>query len=262
VRINITPDEHIGPTKQTSWNGWRTESAPLKSNALQTLVPQLAKLGFATGPIQRRKTFLRVPIHWVYSSNRNNPPFRYYDSVGAVKIPCDGSTTPWKFSYTETCSWLGVFSQFFDRFLNSWVPADLFSSEGISEVNRFARAVSAGKRCPEPMKLIRYGWICHHPELWDTPREMLAEMKKYKLYRESTPECQALEHLSLWIERARKGEQPDGPLIPRERPVRQEPIIDHELMALIDRLHADPEALRLYMETGELPPDFTQQDEI
>lgn len=204
--IRILPDQLIGDWEPTG-DPWEDRGAsPLKANALRTLLPQLATLGFATGPFQRRKSFLRLPIHWVYRADRARPPHRHYEPVGAVTVPCRDSDPVPAFGYTYTCRWRQTFGQFFDRFLDPWQLDELFSEEGISEIRRFKRAVKSGKRCAEPEKIIRHEWVRRHPELWDDPRALLAELRRFKLYKSSTPVCQALRHLQLIIDRVRRGE--------------------------------------------------------
>ncbi len=208
----IHPDAVIGHRKPPGFQ-WGREcdptASPLKENALRTLRPEFSSFGFGTGPVQRRKTFLRIPIHWIYKANRDNNPYCYYKPVAAVSVPCDDLGEEWKFAYTSTCEWLENFGQFFDLFLELWQPDELFSDEGLAEIRRFSRSVQTGKRCVGSDKLIRHEFVTRHPELWDSPLELLAQLRKYKLYKETTPVSQALEHLQLVIDRARRGERPE-----------------------------------------------------
>lgn len=208
MRTNIHPDDIIGEWKPMGFR-WGSEcdpaGTPLKTNALRTLRPELSAFGFATGPVQRRKSFFRLPIHWIYRPNRIKTPFRYYEPVGAVVVPCLEPDAKLTFAYTWTCAWRPVFSQFFDRYLESWRPEELFSQEGLTEIRRFSHAVRTGKRCAEPAKILRHEWVRRHSELWDDLPALLAELRRFRLYSSSTPKCQAIEHLRVIVERVRNG---------------------------------------------------------
>jgi|GEM_PF-5885892 len=208
----IHPDDVIGHRKPPGIR-WGREcdpvANPLKANALLTLRSEFSTLGFGTGQVQRRKTFIRLPIHWIYKANRVKNPYCYYEPVAAVRVPCGDPEEEWTFSYTSTCEWLEIFGQFFDRFLGSWQPGELFSDEGLAEIRRFRRSVITGKRCVGAEKLIRYEFVARRPELWDSPLKLLGELRKFKLYKESTPISQALDHLQLLIDRARRSERPE-----------------------------------------------------
>jgi hypothetical protein len=126
------------------------------------------------------------------------------------------------FSYMGTCVWPEVFAQYFDRFLQSWAPDELFSQEGLSEIRRFKNAVRSGKRCAEPAKILRYEWTRRHPELWDDLPKLLAELRKLNLYSSSTPASQALEHVSLMVSRVRDGLGAEDLIPSPQRPLGQQ----------------------------------------
>lgn len=219
MRTNTLPDEIIGEWRATGDYWQERERNPLKGNALKTLRPEFSKLGFATGPVQRRASFFRLPIHWVHPSNREARPFARYESVAAVTVPClDDSAVP-QFAYTVTCAWRHTFGQFFDRFLEAWELDELFSDVGLAEIRRFVRAVKTGKRCAEPAKIVRYEWVKSHPELWNDLPTLLAEMRRFKLYSSTTPKCQALGHLRAIVDQVRSGKgAEDFEQAPQSRP--------------------------------------------
>jgi hypothetical protein len=247
VKKNYLPDDIIGPRKPPNKGHWRTDpySAPLKANALRTLRPELSALGFAASGVQRRATFLRYPIYWIYRDSRASRPFRYYESVGAVTVPCLPTEERMTFAPTSTCIHWPVFSQFFDRFLGNWEPGELFSDEGLAEIRGFMRAAQAGKRRVDSQKLMRYQWVRHHPELWDAPAIILANLRQYGLYKTSTPDCQALEYVQLMIERVKNGESPEE-LLPKEKKGPRAPSsweTDPAKIELLRRFLADPESV-------------------